>query len=258
MLWNFEPSVVIGCILVAAAYLWWARFRLDAAAFYFLLGVALTFLALTSPLDSLGDESFFSVHMIQHILLAMVAPVFFVLGLTPRLLVPLLRRPWANLAERRLGAPWTAWSLGTFTLFVWHIPVLYNATLENDGIHAFEHLTFLVTGTIFWWPVFAPPAHRRLAPLGALVYLTAAGLANSVLGIVFTIATQPFYTLYAHPHDSDFVRRLRESWGLDPVTDQQLGGALMWVGGSVIFFWAIMVVVARWLKESEPAHELEA
>lgn len=250
--WDFHLSVVIGCLLLAAGYLWAVHFRLDGTTLFFLSGVVIMFIALVSPLDTLGDEALFSAHMAQHILIALVAPAFYVLGLPRDLASAIVRWPPGHRAEQILGNPWVAWSLGTFTLFAWHIPFLYNATLASKPVHIFEHLTFLVTGTIFWWPIFSPLVQRRLAPLPAIIYLLLGALANGVLGIIFTLAITPFYQLYAHPgEEHGLLLLLRNEWGLNPVADQQLGGAFMWVFGSVIFFWAIMVMVTRWLREAE-------
>lgn len=249
--WEFHPTVVVGCVALAAVYLWVVRFKFDRAAFFFLLGVAIMFFALVSPLDTLGDEALFSAHMAQHILLDMVAPPFFILGIPEPLAAAIVRWPLADAAERILGNPTIAWLLGTFTLYVWHIPALFNATLESEPIHIFEHLTFLATGTIFWWPVFNPLHERRMTPLGSTIYLFVGALANAVLGIVLTLATTPFYAYEPRPAESGLVRILREQWGLNPLADQQLGGSFMWVFGSFIFFWAIMVMVVRWLKQPD-------
>lgn len=144
-----------------------------------------------------------------------------------------------------------AWALGVGTLWVWHLPVLYNATLANENVHIFEHLTFLVTGTILWWPVFSP-FEGRLAPLAGLVYLFLAALANGLLGAIFTLASTPFYSAYLHPTDElHALSFLRQNWGLTPLADQQLGGAFMWVLGSLIFLGAILMVVARWYHQAD-------
>ncbi len=250
--WEFHPSVVAGCALLLAAYLTAVRFRMNRNTLFFVSGVGVMFLALVSPLDSLGDDYLFSAHMAQHILLDMVVPPLFMLGLSSAMAAALLRWPPAAWAERILGNPVFAWTLGITTLWLWHLPALYNATLENKGIHIFEHLMFLVTGTIFWWPVFSPLPERRLTPLGSVIYLTLGAIANALLGIIFTISATPFYSGYANPKDElGALSLIRDTWGLTQIADQQLGGAFMWTFGSVIFFWAIMVMVTRWLRETE-------
>ena len=249
--WDWEPSVLVGTALLQAGYLVVVRSRLNRKTLCFTAGVAVMFLALVSPLDALGDDYLFSAHMLQHILLDLVAPLLFVLGTPERLVRQVLKWRVAARAERLLRHPAVAWGLGIGTLWAWHLPALYNLTLENETIHAFEHLTFLVTGTILWWPVFSP-LETALAPLAGLVYLFLAALANGLLGAIFTIASTPFYPAYVHPPDDlHALSLIRRTWGLNPLADQQLGGAFMWVLGSLIFLGAILVVIARWYREAE-------
>ncbi len=255
--WDWDGSVVAGCALVAAGYLAAARFRLDRPALIFLGGVASVLLALVSPLDPLSDHYLFSAHMLQHVVLDMAAPALFVAGVSADLARRMLRVPLLERAERVLGHPAPAWLLGAGTLWLWHVPALYDATLASEGIHIFEHLTFLVTGTMFWWPVFHPLEERRLATGPALFYLSLGAVSNSLLGILFSLASTPFYRGYVHVDDElGALSLIRERWGLSPIDDQRLGGALMWVLGGVIFLWAILVVVARWYREPEEGTQL--
>jgi cytochrome c oxidase assembly factor CtaG len=250
--WEWHPSVIIGCVLLIALYFGVIRGRAEKNAAFFVTGVALMFLALVSPLDTLGDDYLFSAHMLQHILLNMVAPPLFVLGVPAWLMQRMLQRPPVSALERVLGYPVVAWGLGSGTLLVWHVPALFDATLENENIHIFEHLTFLVTGTILWWPVFARIDARRLAPMRSALYLLLASMPNALLGIYLTFCRTPLYAGYLHPADEHGALSLiRDRWGLDPLTDQQLGGAFMWVIGSAIYLWAILVMVARWYRQPE-------
>jgi len=250
--WDFEPSIVAGSALLLGGYLLAVRFRMEQTTLFFVTGVVVMFLALVSPLDAIGDDYLFSAHMLQHILLDLAAPPLFVLGLPARLARRMLRPAPIVRAERILSRPVVAWFLGVGTLWIWHLPALYNLTLEKENVHIFEHLTFLVTGTILWWPVFTRLDERRLNPMFSVVYLVLASLANALLGIIFTISTTPYYAGYAHPRDElGALSLIRNTWGLSQIEDQQLGGAFMWVIGSMIFLWAIMVLVARWFREPE-------
>ncbi len=148
--WNWEPSVLVGSALLLAGYLAAVRFRIDSTAVIFITGVVLMVIALVSPLDELGDDYLFSAHMLQHILLDLVAPMLFVLGLPVALVERILSWPPAAVTERILSRPPLAWALAVGTLWIWHLPRLYNATLASEAIHTFEHLTFLVTGTILY------------------------------------------------------------------------------------------------------------
>ena len=250
--WEWHPPVIVGCVLLVALHWGVTRWRPRADAACFVTGVVLMFLALVSPLDPLGDDYLFSAHMLQHILLNMVAPPLFVLGMSGWLVQRMLQCPPLAAAERVLGHPVIAWTLGSATLLIWHVPVLFDATLENEPIHIFEHLTFLVTGTILWWPVLVRFADRRLAPMKAALYLLLASVPNALLGIILTFGQTPLYLDYLHPHDElGALALIRVRWGLDPLTDQQLGGACMWVLGSAVYLWGILVLVARWYRQAE-------
>jgi cytochrome c oxidase assembly factor CtaG len=250
--WDFKPSVVAGCLLLAFGYLAAVRFRYDKHTAFFMTGIAVMFISLVSPMDELGDEYLFSAHMLQHILLDLVSPPLFVLGLPADLVRRWMQRPLIAKTERILGNPVFALFMGNLTLYYWHLPDPYNATLVNEAVHILEHLTFLVTGTMMWWPIFAPLESLRLEPLKACIYLVIAGLANGILGIILTVASTPFYSGYTNPHDElGALSLIRDTWGLDQVNDQKLGGALMWVIGSLVFIWALMAVIARWYREAE-------
>ena len=256
--WEWHPTVIAGCLLLLVAYFAATRSRTDKSALFFVAGVVLMFLALVSPLDTLGDDYLFSAHMLQHILLNMVAPPFFVLGVPAWLLQRALRPPPVSALERVLGHPFVAWTLGSGTLAIWHLPALFDATLEHEDIHIFEHLTFLVTGTILWWPAFARMESRRLPSLKAALYLLLASVPNALLGIFLTFCRTPLYSGYLHPTDElGALSLIRGRWGLDPLTDQQLGGAFMWVIGSVIYGWAILALVARWYRQPETEEDAQ-
>ena len=260
-LWEFHPSVVVGCIALVAGYLVFlvpkGRQLAGTAerlwrTVAFVTGVAILFVALVSPLDPLSDEYLFSAHMVQHILIAFLAPVLFVVGLHRGPMRRLLRRGWIDRIERAVGRPRVAWPLFVVTLWAWHLPVLYEATLHSERIHITEHLLFLVTGTIFWWPALTPVDERRMDPMPAVAYLFAASLANSLLGIVLTFAPAGLYPSYVHPEDSlGLLPLIRGRWGITPAFDQQLGGLFMWVLGMVIFVLAIVAAFVRWYRQPE-------
>ena len=254
MIWDWEPSVVIGCAALAAAYFAFARRRTAGQSFCFLTGTMLLLLDLVSPIDTLGDTYLFSAHVFQHFLLALVIPPLWLLGIPRPLAERACQRPWIARFERLLGHPVLAWSFGVGAMLAWHIPALFNAALASEALHIFQHLSFLVTGTIFWWPVLGPLAARRLGALPALVYLFSACAACSLVGAVLTFTPPGWYPAYLNPEDRlGILREIRTGWGLDPRTDQQLGGMLMWVPGCLVYLSAILARVARWYAEPENA-----
>jgi putative membrane protein len=245
--WSWYPSVLGGSLGIVVLYLAVTRLHPPRRFGWFLVGVVCLILALVSPLDILSDEYLFSAHMIQHLLLDLIVPPLLLLGLPVAETRRFVARPWPAWIERRLGHPLVAWLLGLGTLWLWHLPGLYQATLESERVHIFEHLCFIVTGVILWWPVVGPAASRALNTLYALVYLFCAGLANSLLGIILTFAPDLIYHGYVKPKDElGILPLIRDRWGLSPLADQQLGGLLMWVGGAIIILTAMLAVLARW------------
>jgi cytochrome c oxidase assembly factor CtaG len=238
--WDWEPSVVVGCAALAIGYLVTAsRTR---RAFWFLIGVLLLLLDLVSPIDALADGYLFSAHIAQHFLLALVIPPLLILGLPSDL-------------ETRLPAALptsVAWLLGVGTMLIWHIPAFFNAALASDALHVFQHLTFLASGVIFWWPVLCPTEERRLPAGVAVPYLFSACAACSLLGAAITFGSPGRYPAYLHPDDRlGILPLIREGWGLDAKSDQQLGGLLMWVPGCFVYLSAILATVSRLYRTTE-------
>jgi cytochrome c oxidase assembly factor CtaG len=151
-----------------------------------------------------------------------------------------------------LTRPLVGWTLFNGALWLWHLPALYEAALRSEPLHAAEHLIFLLTAMLFWRPVIAPLAGlvRRppLAPWAAMLYLAAAMVASTALGIVLTFAPAGLYPSYLQPADPrGLLPLIREGWGLSPADDQQIGGLLMWIPGGALYAVAIFATFARWL-----------
>jgi cytochrome c oxidase assembly factor CtaG len=244
--WNWDPSVLVGSAALIGVYLAALGSRLTKRALLFVAGVLAAVFALVSPLDVLGDTYLFSAHMLQHLLLMQVTPPLLLLGLPAWLAKKITDWPPAGRIERILGQPWLAWLLGMGTMWTWHLPALYNATLADEGIHIVEQVSFLVTSTIFWWPVLSPVMERRLPPPATLLYLVAAIVAGDMLGSLVTFAAPGVYN-YLHPLDTlGVLPLLRTGWGLSPVVDQQLGGLAMSILGDLVYLCGILNGIARW------------
>jgi cytochrome c oxidase assembly factor CtaG len=268
--WSFEPMVAIP--LLAAAAGWLALVRrvrrlhptrpvpaLRTAAF--LAGLAAIAVALLSGIERY-DTTLFSVHMVQHLLvmlvaaplIALAAPVTQVLRaaspeMRRRVLLPVLHSTAAGV----LGHPVVAWL--AFTLVAWasHFSPLFDLALENESVHTAEHVAFLTAGLLFWWPVVAAdPAPRRLSHPVRALYLLLQMPPSSFLGMAILFAATPLYPHYAS---------LGTPYGIDPLADQQLAGGIMWLAGDVVLIGAILAVVAAWMRHEErdaPAAERRA
>ena len=250
--WEPIPSIAIGLITMTGAYLWARKFQFDWKTYSFLLAIVLLWLGLMSPLDELGDQYLFSAHMLQHMILEFIGPALLVVSLSEEMVERWLKIPAIRQTETVLGNPVLALSVATIVMLGWHVPPIYQITLENETVHIIEHITYMVSGVMLWWPAFKPISEGRLKPMPATLYLTTAAFLASILGMVYTISDVPFYMAYAHPYDQhNLLPLLRDEWGLNHLEDQKLGGAIMWVICTLNFFWALMAVMVEWLAERE-------
>lgn len=249
--WDWEPTVVVGCADLLCGYCLLAR-PLTGRAWLFVSGVLVLLFALVSPLDTLGDYYLFSAHMAQHLLLILVVPPLLLLGVPPRCWQQVLDWEPARRVERMVGRPPQSWLLGMGTLWVWHLPSLYDAAVYHPLIHVGQHLCFLVTSTIFWWPILNPLESRRLSLPAAMIYLLSASVAGSILGVLITFAPPGLYPAYRHPIDPlGALSLIRGGWRVSYALDQQLGGLLMWVtGGPFYLLWSLWMFI-RFLHEAD-------
>jgi len=254
--WDLQPTVVFGSVALIFAYLWVVRFRMNRKTVLFGSGVLLMFLTLIGPLDFLGDEYLFSAHMLEHLLFYLAVPPLLLLGLPPDPLHSLLSVEIVARAERFLRRPIVAWLLAVGTMWLWHLPALYNAALNNEGIHTVEHLSFLVTGTIFFWPIFTPLQSHRFSPVVGAVYIFSAMSANMILGILLTYAPLGYYPTYMQSADATglFIRTV---WKLDPQSDLNLGGMFMWIIGGLLYFASLLAVFSRLYSNPEDWETME-
>ena len=251
--WNWEPTVVIGTALFVITYfaaIGPLRSRFPGSesvkplqAFWFLLGTSVMFFALVSPLDWAGDEYLLSAHMAQHILLMLVFPPLLLLGTPGWMLRPMLRRPTLFRIARFLTTPVVAFCLFTAGYIVWHTPVLYDAAMNNELIHVIEHLSFMATGVIAWFPILSPlPELPRLSYPGQILYLFLQMLPMTVVAALITFAPMPLYAPYVE------APRL---FGISVMTDQEIAGLIMWMPGAMIYLLALGFVYRQWARQNQ-------
>ncbi|HXZ05762.1 MAG TPA: cytochrome c oxidase assembly protein [Ktedonobacteraceae bacterium] len=250
--WDLEPSIIIGTVLITGLYLYViGPFRKRhfpdepirrGQTIAFLSGVLIMFLALVSPLDELGDSYLFSAHMLQHLCLTILGPPLLLIGTPEWMVKPVLSNKVVFHVAKVLTYPVVAFVLFNVDFFLWHAPLLYNATLENQSIHIFEHITFIFFSLCYWWPIFSPS--KDLPPLsfgGQILYLFLSGMPSVLLGAGLTFSP-PLYAPYiAAPR----------IWGISAATDQQLGGLIMWVPVSIFYIVIMSVLFIRWMLQQE-------
>jgi len=217
--------------------------RRRTACFYG--GLLTVVLAVDSPVDAYADRLFW-VHMVQHVLLMMVAPPLLLLGRPwPRVIRPLplsVRRTIARtlLLGRPLAAPLPAFALFNGVLVAWHVPALFDLTLRNATVHDLEHALFFVTALLFWTHLVPTVLRPRLSELQRVAYGVGAIVVGWALALVLGLASHPLYAQYA-----DLVHR---PGGLSALADQQLAAGIMWVPASVPFTIAVFVAAYRFVE----------
>lgn len=250
--WNWEPGLLIGLFLQASAYLacvgplrsWFPGSAAvpKSQIQIFLLGWLTLFVALVSPIDTLGGY-LLTMHMVQHLLLTLIAPPLMLLG-TPRWLFrPLLRIPGVLAIGRFITAPIAAFIIYNYTFSLWHVPRFYELTLNDQLYHIAEHAMFFGTAVLAWWSICSPLDEiPQLHPGGKVLYLFLQSLPPTILGAILTFAEEPLYPSYV---------RAPRVWGFTPMLDQELAGLLMWIPGSLVFFGVLTVIFIRWLNRDE-------
>lgn len=251
--WDPEPSVFIGCALLILAYWKIGGFRRGSATpWLFLSSMLVLLLALVSPLDTLADHYLFCAHMLQHMILYEAVPTLFLLGLPAAPLRRLLQWEPASRVEQALRRPAVAWFIGIATLFVWHWPPLFDAAMTNEPLHIFQHLCFLIGGTIFWYPILTPLLEARTNVFNTITYLFLGCISTSVLGLLIATHAPGLYAFYDAPVDAyGILPALRGPVGLTVANDQQLGGFLMWAPCCLLYVAAIMAAITQWYMRDE-------
>lgn len=258
LLVTYSPplSVIAGVLGLAIVY--WlctqpyrSRFRDSArvsvarqVAFY--SGVALTLIALASPLDTIADLYLFSAHMLQHeVLILGVAPLLLA-GTPGWLLRDLLDSTHLTGFVRVARHPLIAFFGFNFVFSLAHLSSVYELTLASEPLHALEHVIFIGTAMLMWMPVLSPVPDiaRPYPPLGQVLYLFLQTIPASLVGALLAATGTAYYATYAA------APRIT---ALSAVEDQQLGGLLMWVGGGVYFLIATGVVFFAWASREEAA-----
>jgi putative membrane protein len=223
----------------------------------FLAGLGVLWLAIGSPMDGFAD-ALLSAHMVEHLLLMSFVPPLLLLGspqvpllrglprgLTVRLLGPLLRWKGLRTLGHALITPLVAWFAMNFTFLGWHVPAAYDFALEHERWHDFEHICFLGTSILFWWPLIRPwPTSARYPGWLMLPYLVGADIVNTALSAFLAFCDRPVYGYYLHQPNAFHV---------SPMSDQVVGAVIMWVIGSLVFLIPAAFVTVSLIQQDSAA-----
>ena len=259
--WHADPLILGGLILAAWIYGRGRsrhqqrsehRTRQRRRTWCFGSGLAALAAALLSPLDALSDE-LASAHMVQHLLLTLIAAPLLVLSAPGARLLrgsPSVVRHGFGTWRRRLRLvalarvlrhPGAAWLLHVGVFWAWHSAALYGAALQRPGVHVLEHATFLLTGVLFWRTVVGVRV-ARVPPGLAVLLLFSMAMSSALLSVLLTFARSPWYSGYA---------TTTRNWGLEPLADQQLAGAIMWVPAGLVHIAAALTLLVAWLRSTQ-------
>ena len=257
--WRLDPLTIVPLLLTGGAYAWAAR-RVNRThptnrhparrTWFFVGGLAAIGLALASPIEAY-EGVLFGVHMVQHMILELVAAPLLLAGapitLALRVSRPSVRRGllWVlhSPVVRAISFPVVAWVLFAAVNWGWHFSTLYDQALENQALHYLQHATFLGAALLFWWPAIgADPSPWRIPHPVRLFYLFLALPQNSFLGVALLNTGTVLY-----PH---YLTNAR-SWGPSALDDQHVGGIIMWVSGDVAFLAGMAIVIWTWMRHEE-------
>jgi cytochrome c oxidase assembly factor CtaG len=255
--WNLSPLLLSGLALAGFAH-WRGRLagpRRPADRWRsrgFALGLGAVFVALVSPLDALAG-ALASAHMVQHVLLVLVAAPLLALSapggallrgspLPVRRALRWRRAPLVAAVVHGVGRPVPAWLLHVAALWFWHAAVPYDAALRSEAVHVLEHATFLGTALLFWHAVAGPRGAGRASPGLGLLLVFAMALQSVFLSVLLTFARTPWYAGYA---------TTTAAWGLDPLADQQLAGAIMWIPAGLVHVGAGLALLVALVRAGD-------
>jgi putative membrane protein len=246
--WHLDGLMAIFLTCLCLGYFYGAGFHLSKKSRYFFAGFGLIILSFASPLRFLGENYLMSAHMTSHVLILLIAAPLLVLGV-PEITGNKYLDPFSELLIRH---PWLPWMAGVCIMWFWHIPIIFNRLFEGRFANIFHniHLISLVlSGILFSWPVLGPIKTKRIAPLNAVLYLSAACIFCSILGLLITFAPSDIYTRYNHIHDRfGFLNMIRNENGISAIVDQQMAGLIMWVPGCIIYLTASMYLLMKWFR----------
>jgi putative membrane protein len=250
--WPLDVTVYVGLVALFLGHAWLAGTVSDAErkhSLYFGLGLAILWLALETPIDTISDRYLESVHMLQHVLLGFVAPPLLLLGLSPQMVVRLTRVP----GVRAITEPIPAQLIAGLVMVVWHLPRLYDVTLTSESLHVIEHLMFIASGVVLYWPILnatSAQARWRMSPGAKLLYMLVATLPQDGVALVLIFSRVPFYEYYVH------APRLVSS--LTPLIDQTVAGAVLMILGKAMLAVVAAAIFFRWFGADHRADQSHA
>jgi cytochrome c oxidase assembly factor CtaG len=257
-MWHFDGVLLFFMAMLAVLYLYLVNFKPDKRSIYFLLGLMVMFICIVSPLHYLGMHYLFSLHMITHVLLLLIATPLMVLG------IPAHHKLLESFSKKISGHPFIGWFMGVGIMWLWHIPAIYHRlfAMHEDGsmVNVWQYMHVLslwLAGILFCWPLIGPYKQHRILPLTGVLYLATACIACSLLGLLITFAPPGLYHIQMvmqhtmHSKYDVWDNIIQNRWGITPEMDQQIAGLIMWVPCCFIYLSGAMFLLKKWLYDKD-------
>lgn len=256
MAWNWTSPVWLVAIVALGSYC----FVFYNATFHrwiaLVVGLTLLVVAYVSPIGVLSDGYLFSAHMVQHLMLLLLVPLCLLLALPKERAAKWFDSKPMDRIGRLMSIATLGWIAGVGAMWLWHVPMLCTAATQNDLLGGFRDVTFLASGLLFWWPIYAPVERYRLPPLTGIAYLFSACLGCTLLGIYITFTTITVCPAFANPASRVGMLNKLYDAGFTPTVDQELGGLLMWVPPCTLYVAASISLLCRWYSEMQEQPQL--
>ncbi len=257
--WHLDGLMAVFLTVLCGIYYYLGGITKTRSLVYFFSGIGLIIVSVASPLYFLGENYLMSAHMLSHMILILIAAPLLVMAIPESNKNHFLLK-FSVMLSRLPLLPWLA---GVCMMWFWHIPAVFNFLIRttdqpvNDGWIASLHplanlhlISLILCGMLFSWPIVGPVRAKRMEPLNAVLYLSAACIFCSLLGLLITFAPLGIYTPYIHPADRfGFLHMIRNGRGLSAEVDQQISGLIMWVPGCAIYLTASMILLMKWFRE---------
>ncbi len=248
---QIEPEVTLGIMLLTGLYLYavgplrrrlgWEERVEPRQVILFLLAMLILFVSLQGPIHELSDYYLLSGHMAQHLLITLIVPPLLLKSIPEWLVRPVLQSPSVLVIARCLVSPYIAFGIFNIVFAIWHVPMFYELALRDHRFHVLQHILLMAAAVVTWWPAYSPtPILPRLSLPLQIFYLFFQSIPMTVIGAVITFSSTLLYPWYAG------APRIIN---LSPVDDQQIGGLIMWLGGTSAILLVLTIRFFQWMEQ---------
>lgn len=246
--WSLDIWTILFIAGLCVLYLYAVDFKIKQKASYFFIAIILILLCVVSPLHFIGMHYLFSVHMVSHIILLLLAGPLIIAGIPEENKFKKELLVFSVLIKKH---PIISWGTGLIAMWFWHVPYIF----DHFGMHAMslmriQSLSLLIAGMIFAWPILTPYRNYRINPVSGVLYLATACVFCSILGLLITFAPLGTYNHYLNISDNmGYLSMIRNNWQISAIEDQQAAGLIMWVPCCFVYLTASMALLLKWFNE---------